>query len=98
MVWVAQKINAKHCISSIPQELHIINFVEVVYHQADRNAHLRCDDIRRTKCGDDMQPCRADDMPLLSQWIKKLRTSFKVLNFLAVRLILEPPILHVIII
>ncbi len=31
-----------------------------------------------------------DDMPLLSQWIKKLRTSFEVLNFLAVRLTLEP--------
>ena len=66
------------------KELHIINFVEVVYHQADRYTHLRCDDIRRTKFGDDMQPCRADDMPSLSAWIKKQRTSYEVLYFLAI--------------
>ena len=32
----------------------------------------------------------ADDMPLLSQWIKKLRTSFEVLNFLEATIGFEP--------
>ena len=56
--------SARNCISSKRS---------FVYHQADRYTHLRCDDIRRTKCGDDMQPCRADDMPSLSAWIKKFQ-------------------------
>ena len=58
--------------------VHIINSVRdciasmrsIAYNQADKYTHLRCDYIRHTKCGDDMQPCWADDIPLLSQRIK----------------------------
>ena len=54
--------SAKNCISSKRS---------FVYHQADRNTHLRCDEIqRRLAAFDDIQPT-ADDIPSLSAWIKK---------------------------
>ena len=81
---VQKKINAKHCISSIPQELHIIK-TQFCISSSRQNTHFVWWDTTRL--------CRVDDIPSLSAWIKKLRTSFEVLDFLAVRLILEPCVL-----
>ena len=53
----------RNCISSTS--------LEVVYHQADRNAHLWCDEIQLGVAVLMIYTLTRDDIPSLSAWIKK---------------------------
>ena len=74
-----KEIKAKPCISSIPQELHIINLEEVVYHQGvalhiikPTEIHTcRCDEIQHGYAVLMIYTLTRDDIPSLSAWIKK---------------------------
>ena len=53
------------------EALYIIGFEKAVYHQADRNTHLRCDDIQHGFAVLMICSLTVDDIPSLSAWIKK---------------------------
>ena len=76
-------ITAKHCISSIPHELHIINFARSCISSLRKLFwYTLCvmiyspDGLMRYNDSDAI----VDDMPLLSQWIKKFDKS-KLVEF-----------------
>ena len=65
-VFLMEQIKAKPCISSIPQELHIINTQCCISSSRRKNTRWRvmryspkgADDMHRTLCGDDMPSLR----------------------------------------
>ena len=63
---IRKQINAKHCISSTVNRC-ISSKRSFVYHHCERKYSLR---LMIYACGDDIHAAR-DNMPLLSQWIKK---------------------------
>ena len=69
-------INAKHCISSIPQELHIIKTLVLYIINFVRSC---ISSLRKFLCTPkgvmryNDSNAIVDDMPLLSQWIKKFQ-------------------------
>ncbi len=83
------QIKVKPCISSITQELHIINFVRSCISSSRQNVHLRCDDIQHGKAVSMICTLPRDDIPSLSAWIKKI-PSQRTWNFLAPQTGLEP--------
>ena len=72
------------------KELHIIKAKRFVYHHCERlfDTHLRCDEIQRREPPLMIYTLTRDDMPLLSQWIKKSRSEER--DFLAAELGFEP--------
>ena len=74
--------DAADVLENHTEGVHIINFEEIAYHQNEVlyiiiakafYAHKRCDEIqgRLTALDDIHRTSYGDDMPLLSQWIKK---------------------------
>ena len=53
--------------------MYIINFEEIVYHQRYQPLHIIIAKVLIHVSRDDIQSKRTDDIPLLSQWIKKRR-------------------------
>ena len=76
-----EKIKAKNCVSSIPQELHIINGDNRCI-SSKRNAlhiikptymHTSCDEIQHGYAVLMIYTLTRDDIPSLSAWIKKFQ-------------------------
>ena len=72
------------------KELHIIKAERFVYHHCERffDTHLRCDEIQHGNAVLMIYTLTRDDIPLLSQWIKKSRSEER--DFLGPTLKMEP--------